>query len=165
MDQIAGEAQEGAHFSAILRPHRSLSPNGFLFLMVAIGGVSFAAGFAFYLMGAWPVFGFFGLDVALIYLAFRLNYRSGRLYETVDLTDEALTITRVRPSGRSESWSFPPYWVRLDLASRPGRASELSLSLHGRRLVFASFLTDDEREELADALKEALFAQRGGARI
>lgn len=165
MDQTAGEAQEPQHFSAILRPHRSLSPNGFLILMLAIGGVSFAAGFAFVLQGAWPVFGFFGLDVALIYLAFRLNYRSGRLYETVDLTDEALTITRVRPSGQRQSWSFHPYWVRLDLQDRPGRASELSLSLHGRRLVFASFLTDSERVELAAALKEALLAQRGGVRI
>ena len=29
-------------------------------LMVAIGGVSFAAGTMFLMMGAWPVFGFFG---------------------------------------------------------------------------------------------------------
>ena len=56
--------------------------------MSAIGGVSFVTGMAFLLMGAWPVFGFFGLDVALIYPAFRLNYRSGRLYETVELTPE-----------------------------------------------------------------------------
>ena len=43
--------------------------------MVAIGAVSFVAGVVFLLMGAWPVFGFFGLDVLLLYWAFRLNYR------------------------------------------------------------------------------------------
>ena len=37
------------------------------------------------LTGAWPVMGFFGLDVLLVYVAFKLNYRSGRLYETVEL--------------------------------------------------------------------------------
>ena len=42
------------------------------------------------LAGAWPVIGFFGLDVALIYLAFKLNYRSGRLYETIELTPGAV---------------------------------------------------------------------------
>ena len=84
-------------FRAVLYPHRSLGPTGFLILMSAIGGVSFITGMAFLLKGAWPVFGFFGLDVALIYAAFKLNYRSGRLYETVELTPDVLTVTRVHP--------------------------------------------------------------------
>ena len=76
------------------------------------------------------------------------------------LTDEALTVTRVAPSGQAESWSFNPYWVRLTLQPRLGRSSELSLSSHGKRLVFASFLTDDEREDFASALASALTAAR-----
>ena len=35
-----------------------------------IGAVSFVAGIAFAMIGAWPVLGFFGLDVALIWYAF-----------------------------------------------------------------------------------------------
>ena len=66
-------------YQAVLTPHRSLGPRGFLILMSAVATVSFVAGFAFLLMGAWPVFGFFGLDVALVYLAFKLNYRAARL--------------------------------------------------------------------------------------
>jgi uncharacterized membrane protein len=116
-------------------------------------------------MGAWPIFGFFGLDVFLVYVAFRLNYRSARLYETVDLTDDALIVKRVRPSGRVESWSFNPYWVQLDLAEPFGHRAELSLSSHGRRLVFGRFLTDDEKKEFATALKDALTECRGGVRI
>jgi uncharacterized membrane protein len=110
----------------------------------------------FYMIGAWPVLGFMGLDVALIYAAFKLNYRSGRLYETVDLTPQALTVTRVQPSGKAQSWSFNPYWVRLLLEERIGRSSELSLASHGDRLVFASFLSDPEREDFARALRSAL---------
>ena len=64
-------------FSAIITPHRSLSSTGFLIFMLCIGGISFAAGMVFLMLGAWPVFGFFGLDVALVYWAFRANYRSG----------------------------------------------------------------------------------------
>jgi uncharacterized membrane protein len=98
--------------------------------------------------------------VALIYFAFTLNFRALRLYETVDLTSEALTITRVAPSGEAQSWSFNPYWVRLSLVSRMGRSTELSLASHGKRLVFASFLTDDEREDFASALSSALSSAR-----
>jgi uncharacterized membrane protein len=137
-----GPSGEGApHFTAVLTPHRSLGPRGFMVLMAAVCAVSFATGLLFYLLGAWPVIGFMGLDVALIYAAFKLNFRALKRYEIVDLTKDALTVTRVAPSGKSQSWSFNPYWVRLSLEPRLGQSSELSLASHGRRLVFASFLT------------------------
>jgi uncharacterized membrane protein len=147
-------------FSAVLSPHRALSPKGFMVLMAAICVVSFATGLMFFLMGAWPVIGFMGLDVLLIYIAFKLNFRALRLYETVDLTEDALTVTRVDPSGRAQSWSFNPYWVRLNIEPRIGRSTQLSLASHADRLVFASFLTDAEREDFADALTAALSAAR-----
>ena len=68
-------------FSAILTPHRSLSATGFLLFMLVLGGISFAMGIMFLLLGAWPVFGFLGLDVLLVYWAFRSSYRSAKAYE------------------------------------------------------------------------------------
>src|SRR3954447_19736214 len=105
-------------FRARLMPHRSLGPAGFVVLMSGVALASFATGLVFLLMGAWPVMGFFGLDVLLVYAAFRLNYRSGRQYELVELTPAALTVTRVHPSGRTESFDFNPFWVRLNLRER-----------------------------------------------
>src|SRR5581483_5624613 len=96
----------------------------------------------------------------LIYIAFKLNFRALRLYETVDLTRDSLTVTRVDPRGNAQSWSFNPYWVRLNLEQRLGRSTELSLVSHGKRLVFASFLTDGEREDFATALSSALSAAK-----
>ena len=129
-------------------------------LMGAVCLVSFGTGLFFYLLGAWPVIGFMGLDVALIYAAFTLNFRALRLYETIDLTQDTLTVTRVAPSGKSQCWSFNPYWVRLSLEPRIGRSSELSIASHGQRLVFANFLTDPEREDFASALSSALSSAR-----
>jgi len=54
-------------FSALVTPHRSLSRVGFFVLMAVITAVSFAGGMVFYLVGAWPVGFFFGLDALLIY--------------------------------------------------------------------------------------------------
>ena len=140
----------------MLTPHRSLGPKGFMVFMAATSVVSFGTGLMFYLMGAWPVMGFMGLDVLLVYVAFKLNFRALRLYETVNLDGEALTVTRVAPSGKSQSWSFNPYWVRLGLKERVGRASELTLSSHGTQIMLGSFLSDLEREDFATALKAAL---------
>jgi uncharacterized membrane protein len=155
-----GLPAEHPQFSAVLTPHRSLGPRGFLVFMAAISAISFGTGLMFFLMGAWPVMGFMGLDVLLVYIAFRINFRALRVYETVDLSPEALTVTRVAPTGRSQSWRFNPYWVRLSLDERVGRTSELSLASHGQRLVFGSFLTDPEREDFAAALREALHEAR-----
>ena len=49
----------------------------FFWLMVFFVGVSLIVGGYFWALGAWPVFGFFGLDIVLLYGAFRLNYRYG----------------------------------------------------------------------------------------
>ena len=63
-------------FSAIITPHRSLSRPVSSLLMTLIGGFSFIGGMFFLLLGAWPVVGFLGLDVLLVYWAFRANYRA-----------------------------------------------------------------------------------------
>ena len=152
-------------FRAVLTPHRSLSPKGFRALMLALGAASLATGVLFVVNGAWPVVGFFGLDVLLVYVAFRLNYRSGRLYETLDLTPASLVLTRVHPSGRQERFDCNPYWARVNLREWPDGRTALSVVSRGTELAFGSFLTDDERRDLASALREALLTARGGARI
>ena len=65
-------------FAARLKPHRSLTRTGFIAVMAVLGGVSFTVGSIFLMKGAWPIFGFLGLDVLLVYLAFRANFRSAR---------------------------------------------------------------------------------------
>ncbi|HET6388860.1 DUF2244 domain-containing protein [Hyphomicrobium sp.] len=156
------EKQPSTAAQFLLHPHRSLPPSGFVIMMVLIGLVSFTVGMVFFLMGAWPVCGFFGLDVALIYWAFKLNYRSGRLYETVELSPELLKLTRVHPSGKREEFDFNPYWARVRCTvDQPDGRTSLRLAAQGREVLFGQFLTDDERRNFADALSGALVAARG----
>lgn len=143
-------------FGATLLPNRSLGRGGFLMLMGLVGLVCLIAGVVFLGLGAWPVTGFFGLDIVLLYLAFRLNYRAGRLTETVELTRSALTVRRIEPDGRVRAWDFQPYWLRVEVDDRPGQRNRLTLTSHGRRIYLGSFLSPDERAEFAAALKAAL---------
>jgi len=151
-----GEDAGPVWFDAVLTPHRSLTPFGFGVLMSAMAAISFTAGMFFVLHGAWPVFGFFGLDVGLVYLAFKLNYRSGRVAETIRLDEKALTIARRYPGGQIKSWSFEPYWVQILMLGPTGRDPSLTLRSHGKELVIGSFLTVPERHEVAEALQTAL---------
>jgi uncharacterized membrane protein len=141
----------------VLVPHRSLSPRGFFILMSVLGAVSFAMGLAFAFIGAWPVLGFFGLDVAIVYLAFKLNYRAARATETVEVTRDDLTITRVGANGRTRSVTrLSSTWAKLEELEAPDGSVALSLALHGRRYAVARDLNSDERRSFARALRAAL---------
>jgi uncharacterized membrane protein len=153
-------------FSAIITPHRSLGSTGFLVLMLGIGGVSFVAGVMFLLIGAWPVFGFLGLDVLLIYWAFRINYRAARAYEEVTVTTSELTVRKISHRGSVREWTLNPLWVRLErVAHEEFGIERLFLISHGRRLSIAACLGPDEKASFAGALSTALSeAKRGPTR-
>lgn len=162
----SGERSEPPIFSAVLTPHRSLGPTGFLLFMLVLGGMSFAAGVTFLLLGAWPVFGFFGLDVALVYWAFRVNYRAARAHEEVIVTHSELTVRKVSHHGAVSEWTLNPVWVRLDRDVHQEFGIErLFLVSHGRRLGIAAFLPPREKESFALALSQAIGeAKRGPTR-
>lgn len=143
-------------FHALLTPHRSLSPAGFLMLMGFFAAVSFTAGLTFYAIGAWPVMGFFGLDVALLYFAFRWNYRGGRRSEIVELSIDELRIIRIDADGQCKIETFNPYWARVELRELKGDVAELRLIERQRSTVLAAFLSDPERREFAAVLQRAL---------
>lgn len=161
-DATGAPAAPGAAplFDAILAPHRSLGPKGFLIVMIGVSAISFTAGIVFLLKGAWPVFGFFGLDVLLVYLAFRASYRSARLYETVRLIGDTLEVRRVTPSGRQTEWRFQPNWLRVEMDDPPEHDSELVLTAHGERVAIGAFLTPEERADFAKSLRDALTVWR-----
>jgi uncharacterized membrane protein len=149
-----------ASFDAVLYPNRSLGRFGFHLLMAAIVLVSGALGAAFVLAGAWPVTGFLGLDVLLLYLAFRWNYRQGRRAEFIRLDAAGLAVRRVDPEGRAREWRFDANWVRITIDDPPRPDSQLILSSHGRTLVVGAFLSPEERLEVGRALRAALAAHR-----
>jgi uncharacterized membrane protein len=158
--------REAPLFSAVITPHRSLSRRGFVALMMVIGGVNFVGGLVFFLAGAWPIVGFMGLDVALIYWALKTSYRSASSYEEVVVTPSEMTVRKVSHRGEVGEWSLNPLWVRLHRSDVDEFGMrELNLVSQGRRLPIAAALSPVERENLATALSAALDeAKRGPTR-
>src|SRR6267154_3525690 len=150
-------------FSALLTPHRSLNRTGFLVLMGFVCAISFAAGLAFLLMGAWPVLGFFGLDVLAIYWAFRINFRDAKATEEIRVTPSELRVRRVSHRGHVVEWVLNPLWVQLDQKCHAEFGIEkLYLVSSGRRVSVARFLGADEKASVAKALTAALQAAKRG---
>lgn len=153
-------------FEAVITPHRSLGNVGFVVLMCAVGAVSFFAGLFFLILGAWPVFGFFGLDVLLLYWAFRISYRRAAAYEVVTVTPVELRVRQVSHRGGVREWALNPLWVTLDKVTHEAYGIErLFLVSRGKRLAIANYLGPDEKASFAKALSSALGdAKRGVTR-
>jgi uncharacterized membrane protein len=157
------DPNDGELFSARLRPHRSLNRTGFLVLMAFVSVVSFAAGVVFLAMGAWPVFGFFGLDALAIWWAFRIYLRRAQAREEIRVTPSELSVRRISHRGHVMEFTFNPLWVQLDREAHPEFGIErLYLVSRGRRIAIAGFLGADEKASFSNALMAALQAARRG---
>src|SRR6266481_10087545 len=156
-------ATEPELFSALLTPHRSLNRTGFVVLMVFVSVVSFVAGVAFLMMGAWPVLGFFGLDVFVIYWAFKVNFRTAQAREEISVTPSELRVRRISHRGHAAEWVLNPLWVRLDQQVHQEYGVErLYLVSRGRHVSIGRFLGPEEKASFAKALNAALVAARRG---
>lgn len=124
--------------------------------MLAFGLTSFVTGLVFAMMGAWPVAGFLGLDVALVYLAFKINMRDARAAELVEVDGSEVRIVRIDAAGRSAIERFNRSWVRVELDETADGRNHLRLVSRDRRSSFGRFLTNEERVDLKAAIEMAL---------
>jgi len=140
-----------------IRPHRSLSGPGFLIVMGVLGGASLVLGIAFLIMGAWPVFAFLGLDVLLVWIAFRANYRAARAFEEILVTPVRLVWRKVSARGESREDVMNPRWVRLETTSDElSGMTRVALVERGLARVIGAFLPPESKERLAKSLAGAL---------
>lgn len=142
----------------VLTPHRSLTRQGFVVLMIFIACANFVGGTAFYLAGAWPIAGFMGLDVALIWWAFTRNFADARRSERIEITETEVVLERRAEGHEHQLQRFVRYWVRVELEEDRDRelVGGLFLRSQGRKVEIGRFLGPEERKGLAGELKAAL---------
>jgi uncharacterized membrane protein len=143
-------------FRARLTPHRSLSRRAFRRVMAATALFSLSIALGAWFAGAWPVFGFMGLDVLVVYLALRASYRRGRVSELLELDEHALTVERMGLRGDLMRWSLQPTWLKVELSEPILPQTPVLLRTHGQALPVGVFLHPEQRREVADDLRRAL---------
>ncbi len=110
---------------------------------------------AFLMMGAWPVFGFFGLDVLLVYVAFRLNYREGQKREVIEIMEGELIVCAISPRGEEKCRTFQSYWSRCVI-----EGEMLLIRSRNEAAEIGSFLNLEEKEEVMKEITSALHRGR-----
>jgi len=148
-------------FEALLTPYRSLGQTGFRVLMGAMLCCWLFVCILFWSIGAWPIIGFFGLDVLMIYLAFRWNYRSANAREEISVSRAALHIRKYEASGKMTTYLFHPFWARFNVARKPDIGiTAMRVESRTDSVPVGGFLNPDDRESFATAFGNALSEAR-----
>ena len=160
MTNLATNEHDQSHkidFVAELRPHRSLDSRGFIILMGLISVICFVSGMMFWIIGAWPVFLFMGLDVLIIYVAFRINYRDGQIRERISVKRDELKISKYDSQGRMKEFVFNPFWTKLNIdRHKEYGINQMWIADRETQIGIGSFLNRKERESFARAFNRAL---------
>jgi len=150
-------------------PYRSLSPRGFALVMIALGALAFCIGLGFFLMGAWPVIGFLGLELLVVWLAFKMNYRAAKRRQHLTATSRQLTIENVSPAGDSQTTAVPTAWAQVELTPRDEpemharQRQRIVVRSHGLATEIGGFLHPAEAPTLAREVKRMIARARMAA--
>jgi uncharacterized membrane protein len=148
------------YLDAVLEPPRSLSPRAFEIVMMALGGMSFLVGLAFLIAGAWPVFGFMGLEWLALWFVFRLSFRAQSARTYVRVTAETVDVRKVDGWGRERRARLPSFFARVEFDRAADGPNALRLKSSNKAYALGEFLTPKERESFARRLDQALFEAR-----
>jgi uncharacterized membrane protein len=150
-------------FTAVIRPHRSLGQEAQRLVITCVAVAGVVSSIPFMIVGAWPVAGYFGLDVLLLAIAFRVNRRRAGACEEVRVTPLEINLRKICHRGRAEEWCFNPAWTRLERRDHAEFGLQgLTLVCRGQSVDVASALSPAERRRFADSLEAGLAKARRG---
>jgi uncharacterized membrane protein len=140
------------YMDAVITLNRSLSPGGFKVLFGLVVAVNVAFAVFLLVLGAWPAPIFLGIDVLLVWLAFRASFRAAERAERVQVSAEEV---RVLHEGRTV-WRSPTAFTRVDVEEIGEDQRRVRLRLSGRAFTVAKSLGHRERAAFATALQDAI---------
>ncbi len=140
-----------------LKPNRSLTRSTFYLIIVLLLLISISVGTFFYTIGAWPVIGFFGLDILLFTFIFYFHNKSLKISERIILTKKEMVIEKVKPFRKNLIVKFaPPNWINITLKKSIYNKTRLIIHSHGSAIFVGDFLTKVEKIKLANSLRDEI---------
>lgn len=136
--------------------NQSLTTRGLYILMFFITIPASYIGISFYVLGAWPVLGFMGFEILLIYIAFKILFYKNKFYEHIILDSEKLNILFKKKNKIIKKIELEPTWVQVKIEKIYENEDTLIVSSHGKKIILANYLIPEERLKLAGKIKSGL---------
>jgi len=137
-----------------LSPRCSLSPAQARLFFGSLCAVCLGIAAVLSLRGFWPILPFAGLEMAAVGFCLKLSLDRRHRLQTILITDNDVRVTTTKKGCLLTQVVFPRHWARVKLrpAAIAHHPSRLFIESAGRACEIGSFLTDDERREVARQL-------------
>jgi uncharacterized membrane protein len=146
---------ETAEYVYTARRNNSLSSSGRLLVFGFILTVSLGIATGFFLiLGAWPILPYAGLEMGVLYLAFRYMDRHAADYERIRIRGTSVAI-EVHEGASVTHLELNRHWAKV--VCEPD-GSRLALRSHGREIQVGRHLSEEQRLEMAQDLRRELRA-------
>ena len=139
-------------YTLTARRNNSLSSSDRILAFGFIALVSLGIAVTFAWLGAWLILPFAGIEVLVLFFAFRCIERHARDYECLTISGDVLQI-EIAEVESVQQFQFNRWWAQV--VYEPD-CSRLALRSHGREVEFGRHLTEDERLALAGTLRQRL---------
>ena len=156
MIQIESNKKESL-FRITLTPNKSLSWKSNILFILAISVTCGVIGIAFYIAGAFLILPFAGLEIILVgtcvYLVVQRSYKQ----EIITLTPEKLKIEK-GISKPNQFWEYFRIWalVVVEKPKHPWYPAHIVITSKGERVPIGDFLTEKEKLDLVDKLRNII---------
>lgn len=158
MERTVGTESE---YALAARRNNSLTSFDRFFAFGLIALVSLGIATAFACLGAWMILPFAGIEVLVLYCAWRWIERHAHDYELLTIKGDCVEI-EVAQVGRLERFEFNRWWTQV-VCARDG--CSLALRSHGREVEFGRHLTNEQRLLAAGALRRRLRGSQDRHRV
>ncbi len=158
---VTSSLPETVYLETALRPNASIGIRGQVLLIAFF--CSFALGFALFYVkaGAWPVAGFFGLDILALVLAVYFNWRGQAQVTFVRVDETHLRLWHKQWGRADKKLDLPVAFVRVELEPLRRQSNLLKLCYGTESWSLGGFLSPKARKEAAETIRQAVhFARR-----
>lgn len=154
------EAREPAEFCLVARRNHSLSWAGRQLVLASLFVVSLAISLAFATLGAWLVLPFSGLELGVVYWAFRCMERRATDYESITIVGDRLVIER-QDQGHTSRFECNKHWAQVRWSPNgSGQRASLVIRSQGKEMEFGQHLPDYKVREIAAQIRQQISLYR-----
>lgn len=148
------------YMDAVIRQNASMTPLGLKVVLGVLMAFSVVFSIFLFVIGAWPAPFFLGLDVVLVWLAFRASFRAAERQERVRVSADQVEVWLESEKGQRTVWTSPTAFTGLDIEAFGQDDTKVRLRLHRKRYLVGRALSPGERADLGRALDKAIRAAR-----
>ena len=146
---------EATKFEILLKPNSSLTGAARVLFLGSIFFICSVIGIGFFLAGGTMILPFAGLEIVLVYLAFRLSFNWSNQKQIIILSKEHV---EVRVDGLKEFFTWKEFrsFATFNVIKNDAKDDDLSFRSKGKEIIVGSFLNEEDKSILKDEISRII---------